>query len=239
MLLHTGALVRIYFGNAHDELFPVDYLTENKSTNKSFDRAIEAMRLQSLLFLRQTHSADGLIVSPELVAKAESFSQEGDYLITDLSGVGLGVMTADCLPVIIFDTVRNVVGIAHAGWRGSVQSIAVEMLNTMQNNFQTNPGLVRVFFGPSAKSCCYAVDTKFLMNFESFPYAEKAIHKHSDEQLFFDVPGFNRLQLERAGVKKEAFRLDYNICTICDPAFYSYRRQGNQAGRQMTIVSLK
>ncbi len=67
---------------------------------------------------------------------------------------------------------------------------------------------------------------------------KKVLHRQNGK-LFFDLPGFNQLFLEAAKIKKNAFCFDYNICTICDNKFFSYRRQGKQAGRQMTVIRLK
>jgi YfiH family protein len=196
------------------------------------------MKIDQLIFLQQAHTNQGVVLTDrDLAATMRSFQQAGDYLVTNVDRVGLGVMTGDCLPIIIHDTFNNAAGVIHAGWKGSVAGIGPVVLARMQQEFDTSLSDIRIFFGPSAKSCCYEVKEDFLVNLEAFPFAGDVVHKHAD-RMTFDLPGFNRMIFEGLGVKKEAFHFDYNRCTMCDPAFYSHRRDANIGGRQMTVVSL-
>ncbi len=239
MLVHNNSSFCIYFGDAADQLFPKDYLHFSKATHlldsAPFFPLKKLISLDSLVFLRQVHSAKGMNVKK---STTQSFVDEGDFLLTNVKRIGLGVMTADCLPIIFYDTVNHAVAIVHAGWKGSVQKIAVKTIKCMQQEFNTHINNIRVFFGPSAKVCCYKVDDNFLQYVNEFNFVDDVIHKHNGD-LFFDLPGFNRLQLEDIGITKKAFEFEYNICTICDHRFFSYRRQGEQAGRQMTVVCLR
>lgn len=242
MLLHNGPLFRIYFGNAQDNLYPNMYLNLPVAKHvldiKPFVALRRIMHIDSLIFLRQVHSNQGIALSAAEAATLRPFSCEGDFLITDVPLVGIGVMTADCLPIVMYDNVNNVIAIAHAGWQGSVNGVARNAVERMCEIYGSEPEHIRVFFGPSAKVCCYTVTNDFLRNLEKFSEVDRVIQRH-DGKNFFDLPLFNKLQLESIGIKKEAFRLEYNICTICDKKFFSFRRQGQKAGRQMTVVSLK
>lgn len=250
MLLHSTPFFRIYFGNAEDELNPQTYLNLPASSfaegyggqaklleHPYFESLQKIMHLDDLVFLKQIHSASGLVCTQNNISRIRSFADEGDFLMTDLHDVGLGVMTADCLPIVMYDTRNHAAAIVHAGWRGSVQGIALRALETMQNEYNTQRDHLQIFFGPSAKVCCYEFGEDMIDNFDAYPYAVRAFQRYG-EQLFFDLPGFNKLQLESVGVKKKAFHLEYSICTMCDDKFYSHRRQKEQAGRQMTVVSL-
>jgi len=239
-MLHSSPLFRCYFGTAKDSLDPAEYLALSNAQDilslKPFAQLKKSMQLHRLTFLRQTHSVNGLAIADTASAhKAVSFTQSGDYLITNQKNNGLGIMTADCLPVIIIDTMRGALGIAHAGWRGTVAGISVTMLHAMQDTFGTNREKIKVFFGPAAKCCCYKVSNSFLSNLEHLPFNKQLIIERNN-QYYFDKALCNRLLLQNAGVKKESFYVDYNICTICDTSFYSHRRGDN--GRQMTVVSL-
>ncbi len=239
-MLHNSPLFRCYFGNAKDSLDPEEYLAQSKVQDilslEPFTQLKKNMHVRRLIFLRQTHSVDGLILADASAAdKTLSFAQSGDYLITNQKNVGLGIMTADCLPVILIDMMHGVLGIAHAGWRGTVARISTTMLHAMQDTFGTRPEQVKVFLGPGAKVCCYTVSSSFLAHLEHLPFNEQLIIERNDT-FYFDTALCNRLLLQDAGVKKESFCIEYNICTICDTAFYSHRR-GNK-GRQMTVVSL-
>jgi len=242
MLLHTTPFLRIYFGNAEDELDPHTYLNFPSDTmlfdHSSFASLEKIMQLNQLIFLRQTHSASGIVCTEDNRLDIRPFKHEGDFLITDVQYIGLGIMTADCLPIVLYDSRNHVVAIVHAGWRGSAQGIVLKALESMQEEYNTDLNNLQIFFGPAAKLCCYQVDEDLVKEFDNYPYAEHTFQWHG-EQVFFDLLGFNRLQLESVGIKKEAFHFGYSICTICDDKFYSYRRQKEQAGRQMTVVSLQ
>lgn len=242
MLLHNDALFRIYFGNVQDQLYPSYWYTTTALHNESilgmtpFAGLNKVMGVKSLMFLKQIHSAQGHVLTKESITSVVPFALEGDYIITALSHTGIGIMTADCLPIIYFDRLNKVIAITHAGWKGSVHQIAIETLQHMQNRFGTKLKHVRIFFGPSAKRCCYEVQPDFVNNLKEFAFADQVLYKHTD-CLTFDLPCFNRLQLESYGVPPEAFHLNYNVCTICDKNFFSCRRR--DSARQMTVVCLK
>jgi YfiH family protein len=242
MLLHNDSLFRIYFGNIQDQLYPsywytTEVLYDEPILNRDpFAALNKIMAVTTLMFLKQTHSAQGHVVTKESITSVIPFSLEGDYIITALPQAGIGIMTADCLPIIYFDRLNKVVAITHAGWKGSVQQIALETLQHMQNQFGTQVKHIRIFFGPSAKACCYEVQSDFVNNLKEFAFADQVLYKHTDF-MTFDLPNFNRLQLESYGVPQEAFHLNYNVCTICDKNFFSCRRR--DSARQMTVVCLK
>lgn len=242
MLLHNSPLFRIYFGNANDNLFPSYYLNlppEVALLNEQpFAHLKKTMQLRDLIFLRQHHSTDGFLVTSENRSSINPFITQGDFLITHMPKVGLGIMAGDCLPIVFFDTVNAVIAIVHAGWRGSLAGIAQKVAFEMQQKYGTQFEHVRVFFGPSAKVCCYEIDEAFMANLDMCSYTHQVVQHHGDK-LYFDLPLFNRLQLEDIGIRKEAFRLDYNSCTIENNTFFSYRRQGEKSGRQMTVVCVK
>jgi YfiH family protein len=195
------------------------------------------LHLEELVLLRQVHSAEGVSVSDASLSDLLSVKQEGDYLITQLPNTGLGIYTADCLPIIFYDTYNRAVGICHAGWMGSVASVAVATLKLMEETYGTDHDHLRIFFGPSAKVCCYKVTEEFREKIEP-EYQEKVLIPHFDE-LYFDLPLYNRLKLKAHGVRPAAFHDQYNICTICHESFCSNRRNRESLQRQLTVVALK
>ena len=242
MLLHNPPNFGIYFGGVKDDLHPEEYLSLPPQTNlleyPLFTHLKKTMRLDDLVFLRQTHGIQGRVVAKDNFKSIVPFKGEGDYLMTQMQHVGLGVMTADCLPVVFYDTRHNAIAIAHAGWKGSAAGIAKTVFEQMQKEFGTQLDYIKIFFGPSAKSCCYEVNAVFAKELEAYPFAQEVFIEQGNK-LFFDLPKFNRLLLESIGVRKGSFRFQYNLCTICDETFFSHRRQGTSSGRQMTVVSLK
>lgn len=240
MLIHNGPLFRIYFGNAKDNIYPDKYIDnppERLLAIEPFVGLKKYMGLEHLVFLHQVHGTQGMVIVPE-DKNMRSFKKEGDYLLTNVKQLGLGVLTADCLPIVLYDNANNAVGMVHAGWRGSVKNIARNVVEHMEQDYKTKVENLKIFFGPSAKVCCFKVGDDFVRQIEGYPFAENVLRRRSGG-LYFDLPGFNRFLLRAIGVKEGAISLDYNICTICDENFFSFRRQKEKAGRQMTVVSLR
>lgn len=239
MIIHTNPLFTAYFGASSDGLSADQYRTiraHRAIPGEPFAKVTKMLHAESILFLYQVHGADGSVITPESKPLV-SFDHDGDFLVTNTKVV-LGLLTGDCMPVVMHDAFHNVVAVVHAGWRGSVQSILEKSITAMHEAFGTKPEHLKILFGPSAKVCCYKVSDDFIEQLKAFPFAESVIIKHGGES-YFDLPGFNRLQLEALGIKKDAISMQYSLCTICHTTFNSYRRQGDQAGRQITAVCLK
>ena len=243
MVFHYDAFFSIYFGDASDKFFPEYYLSARRDLNEHARLQIIKKRfdIQSISFLHQTHSVNGYLLSESCLLSP--FSVDGDFLITRAQRIGIGILTADCLPIICFDRKNQAIGIAHAGWRGAVNGIIKRMLQAMHDAWGSEIKDCYFFFGPSAKRCCYTVSTDFYQHLEAYAWAGKALQKN-ERGLNFDLPLFASLYLESLGALPDTICFDYNNCTICDFRFYSYRRSiiaqnFPERGRQMTIVSLK
>lgn len=240
-MLYKNFLFSIYFGDAHTKFIPASVadtsLKDDILQHEPFVHLKSMMHLQSLVFLHQVHGNHGIIICNANQIKHENlFVNDGDFLITATPGIGLGVATADCLPIVIYDRVNHVVANVHAGWRGSSQEIVVRAVESLQTNFSSKLDDLDFFFGPSGNVCCYEIKEDILPHFASFPFKDECVRYHNG-RLMLDVPALNRLQLETIGIKKGACNVEYNACTLCIPSFCSFRRTKN-AERQMTVVSL-
>jgi len=243
MIIHSTPLFTIYFGNAQDRLHQEEYYNLPPETDllneANFAHLQAALGIESLIFLKQIHTSAGHIVTNETRSTlARPFTVEGDYLLTDLPRVGIGIMTADCLPIIIHDTRTNAIAAIHAGWRGSVAHIAMHAFARMQEVYGTRGVDVRVFFGPSAQPCCYEVGQAVLDYCQSDPMLSGSLVEYNGK-TYLDVARYNMLQLLECGVPKLAFHLNYNSCTICDARLCSHRRDPKSLYRQMTIIALR
>jgi YfiH family protein len=165
-------------------------------------------------------------------------SEPGDYemcdaLLTDARDVYLVVSVADCIPLFVFDPVKNVIGAIHVGWRGGASGIVNEALRVFVEEFSSGPEDLVVYIGPSARACCYEVGGEVASKFP-----EEYTKAKPDGKFFLDLPGFSRRQLMEFGVKEE--RIEENgKCTICTPGlFHSYRRGGGRSGRMMGVIGL-
>lgn len=156
---------------------------------------------------------------------------EADGLITDIPGLGLAVRTADCLPLILHDPRIPAVGLVHAGWRGTAARIGPAAVAAMAAAYGTDPGRLQVAFGPCIRMHQYEVGPEFQ---EIFPDEVSLI----SGRLYFDLALANRRQLRQAGVRPENI-VDCGICTFADTHYHSFRRDGESAGRILTIVQIK
>jgi YfiH family protein len=242
-MLHNNSRFQLVFCNACDGFFPADVLKNipyplDASPHDVFRKLAKKVKLTSLVLLKQVHGIHGVCVDnetlPRLLCAPRS---EGDFLVTAISGVGIGVLTADCLPFAIYDPVNHAAAMVHAGWRGSVERIGAATLTMMRDRFGTRSDQVEIFLGPCAHACCYQVSEDFARNLATFSCAEKVVQCR-ESKIFFDLPLFNRLQLEEAGVRHEAIHSDYSKCTICNKHFCSYRREGVASCRQLSLIVL-
>jgi YfiH family protein len=161
-----------------------------------------------------------------------------DALITNLPNVPLMLFFADCVPVLIADPVRHVVGVSHAGWKGTVAKIAQKTVLAMQKNFGTRQSDCLVGIAPSIGPCCYEVDDVVVKQLqENFKDWRKLITSQKDHWLL-DLWAANRFQLEEIGVLRNNI-VTSGICTSCNEnLFFSYRADKGHTGRIAAVISL-
>lgn len=164
-----------------------------------------------------------------------------DAMITDEVDLPLGIIVADCVPVLLFDPVAGALGVAHAGWRGTVGGIVRNTISAMQQQFGTRPVDLLVGIGPSIGPCCYAVGDEVIDAWHAaVPNAEQVVTTHGDAR-HFDLWRANAVQIEAAGVPAAQIEQS-NVCVRCAlDRFFSYRgaRQTSAApGRNMLVAQL-
>jgi hypothetical protein len=182
------------------------------------------------IILKQIHSNHVFNVNGWRKQQRE---REGDALITDQPGKSIGIRTADCVPILLLDCRKRVVGAVHAGWRGTAGEICKATLDCMHEQFGTVSGDIYAAFGPCVSECCYAVGPEVAQQFTLwFPE-----WKEEDEQVRkLDLPGTNRKQLESAGVLPSRIS-DCELCTACQSnQFFSFRREPENPGRMVAAI---
>lgn len=195
----------------------------------------QAFGLQSLFFIKQEHTVDGRVLTGDLAAGVHFIDDiDGDYLVTNVPGVGIGVGTADCLPMIFFDPIARVVAAAHAGWKGSVQGIAPIVLRQMQQHFGSKIEDIKISFGPHARSCCYEVSPDFRQNL--LQHIADQVLEMRDGKWFFSNELYNRLLLQFAGIQEHQFNNDAAECSMCNRRFHSRRNDGPDYVGQVSIA---
>jgi len=183
--------------------------------------------------------------------------RKADALITKHSGVALAMSSADCAPLMFYDPVESVIGIAHAGWRGTARGIAAATIDAMGEQFGSHPNNIRAGIGPSIGTCCYEVTEEvrcYFMGqqeFASIPTdvsyrkliresAVFSVKRMPDrDSLRLDLWETNRNQLLMAGVLPEHIESS-EICTSCEKMrFFSHRGEHGKAGRFPSILALR
>lgn len=197
----------------------------------------KSLGLTGLVILHQTHGIDGRFISKEeKISGTHIFEYDGDFLVSDDRNIGIGVLTADCLPVIFYDPEKQVIAVAHAGWRGAVAGVELQALAMMQKQAGSDIKNIQIFFGPAACRCCYQIKEDFLVHLAPYSWWQECV-ENRDGVLFFDLVLFNRRQLESAGIRQENIDQMSSVCTICDTNYHSFRRDGT-VGRQISAVWL-
>jgi YfiH family protein len=186
----------------------------------------------------QTHSDNIKIIDIKESrgwSSIESAIRDCDALITDQKGVILTILTADCVPILLYDRVKEVVAIAHAGWRGTKMGIAMKSVTKMREEFGSSPSDIVVGIAPSIGRCCYEVDRDVASHFFEYP---NALTQNGDK-YHLDLPLINQEQLISIGIAKESIEMS-GICTACSvDEYFSYRKEGGCSGRFMSMIGLK
>jgi len=155
-----------------------------------------------------------------------------DAFITDKKNLPLAIFTADCLSVFLYDPKRQAIGLVHAGWRSSRESIVAKTIKLMEQEFHTNACDLHVGFGPAIRSCCYEVDKDFK---DFFP--KEVLEREGS--FFLDLIRVNKRQAEESGVLETNIR-DSGFCTFCrNEEFFSFRREGKSCGRMLSVMMLR
>jgi len=235
-----------------EELVKLDWL-RHASTTRRFNapdapREPDLNRLQQmmgvssqpLILCQQKHTNHVEIVSEELMRKAAETGRHvfpnTDGVVCPFPGVTLVIITADCAPVFLVDTRREIIGLVHAGWRGTRDRIVENAIRQMQS-LGSDAKDITAWLGPMANACCYEVSEELISDFQgAFPDAsQKNVEFARGRHL--DLVELNSFQLENCGVSPVSI-LRSNYCTIHQREdFYSYRADGGTHGRIFSMLA--
>ena len=203
-------------------------------------QVLHAMQLASapLCTVRQVHGNDVCVVDAALLQRGLT-GLAADALVTALPDVALGVLMADCLPVVLYALTTPVVAVVHAGRMGTYHRVVERTLAVMAQRFGTPPTQVHAVLGPAIGACCYRLDTRAVQPFqEAFPTWKRFFLPQEPGFWSMDLLSANTLQLRAAGVPT-AHIDTASLCTACNHHdLYSHRAEGQAAGRNMAIVAL-
>lgn len=162
-----------------------------------------------------------------------------DGIITNKTDVALVTFYADCVPLFFFDINKNVIGLAHAGWKGSLKGIGAKMVSKMKLYFNSVPKDILVGIGPSIGKCCYEVGEDLFKLFNNkFEEQTKYLFYKKEDKYFLDLWMCNKNLLLKEGIPENNITVSY-LCTSCNvDTFYSYRRENGTNKRMAAALRL-
>jgi YfiH family protein len=209
---------------------------ENVGQNRVRVAELLGVDTNRLLTVLQKHSADAVVAD-----KPWKTPPEADAIVTATPGLAIGILTADCAPVLLCDAEAGVIGAAHAGWRGALSGIVEATVRAMET-LGAKPERIVAAIGPAISQKAYEVGAEFVEQFvarepESTPFFET---DEGSGEPHFDLVGYVGGRLGRAGVGTSA---DLGLCTYCEETrLFSYRRSQHHGeedyGRQISAIVL-
>ncbi len=196
---------------------------------------------KQMVLAHQTHSSNITIVKQHDTGKGafnnHSRLPNTDALITNIPEICLTILTADCVPILLFDPVCAVIAAAHAGWRGTVENISGKTIEQMKKVFGSQPKDILVGIGPSIGPCCFEIGEEVAELFK-IKIHDSVLQKKSGK-WFANLWDANKYQLIQTGVLSEHIEIA-EICTACPNSdFFSYRQSHGNPNRFGSGILLK
>lgn len=209
---------------------------QSEVVNINRNRVAQAMEVdpKALIGVNQIHSSLVAVVSEPGV------QGHADAMVSKTPGLALGILTADCMPVLLADAQNGVIGAVHAGWRGAMTGVLEATLVAMEAIGAQRSGIAAII-GPCISQRAYEVGPEFLDEFLSEdPESARFFANGSGDRSLFDLPGYGLKRLRDAGVGQAEWT---RHCTYSDPSlFYSYRRSVHSReadyGRLISVIRL-
>jgi len=193
---------------------------------------ILSIKKEDIYFPIQKHTDRILVIESDLEPRT------ADAVVTKREGILIGVQVADCVPILLFDRRRSIIGAVHAGWRGTAAQIIKKTIKSMVERFGSSPDDIAVALGPSIRWSCYSVDYEVKDAIcKATGYGNYYIEK-SEGVCCVDLSSANVIQAMSMGIREENL-WSSDECTYCNPEkFYSYRYSKGHNGRQGGFIGI-
>lgn len=204
---------------------------ENLTENKKRVAKVFGTDVDKIFTVSQVHSDRIIVIDDPATSPDKIKDLEADGIITNIKGVALGILTADCVPVLFLDSRNKVIAAVHAGWKGTASKIASKTIKMMIERFESRPQEIRAAIGPAIGACCYEVGQEVV---DAVGYRGNASAQR-EGKWYLDLPRANMLQLQEMGIAD----IDVSgICTSCKTdLFFSHRKEMGKTGRQLSFIS--
>lgn len=186
----------------------------------------------TIITAKQVHGNTILRVS----RAAEKQAGVGDGLMTDAPNLCVGVMAADCVPILFVEPIRKIAAAVHAGWRGTAAGIAPRAVTRIYETYNVDPAALHVAMGPSIGPCCYEVGPEVEAQIAATWHNELTnAWKPDGAKGRLDLRALNEAQLIGAGVPRSSIQ-KIGPCTACNiDTYFSYRKEG-RTGHQLSFI---
>lgn len=249
----TG-LVRHGFSTRAGGVSPVPYCSlnlaahvgdalENVRQNRKLFSSVLGITAENWVTAQQVHGTQVRVITAEELGRGAldyvGALPDTDAVITRDWEVPLATFYADCVPVFILDPVTPAIGMAHAGWKGTVGKIPAKTIQEMGKSFGTKAKDCLVGIGPSIGPCCYEVDKVVAEQVEQgFDRGGELLTPAGEGKWLLDLWQANRLELLKAGVLSKNITVA-GLCTCCNPGMlFSYRAEAGVTGRLGGVIAL-
>jgi len=195
--------------------------------------------VDKLIYPEQVHGDNIRVIQKH--EEVEEAIKETDGLITQVPNIYISIQLADCVPLLFFDPENKVIGVAHAGWKGTVKQIAIKMIEKFKNEFQSNPENILAGIGPSIGPENYEVGSDVIKEVKKQFWNDSSyvLHEKEGGKAHFNLWKANRIQMQQMGVPPKNIE-DSHQCTYRDNEFFfSARRIGVNCGRFGAGIMLK
>jgi hypothetical protein len=215
--------------------FGVDDNPDSVSYNRKLLASSLELSLDQFVFPNQTHSDNIAIIRRKDcgrgVLNKHDAIENTDALMTNQKGIYLTIQIADCLPILIYDPLKQVICAIHAGWRGTLSQIVLKSVEKMKQEFDCAPFDIIAGIGPSIGPCCYEIGNEVAKQFEKQIPAESVVQYRKDKNPVLDLWQTNKNLLIKAGLNPEHIEISFT-CTSCNHnKFYSSRYYKGNTGR--------
>lgn len=218
----------------------IDHLFSSRIGWKNEDDLINTVfnSDKKIISLKQVHGSETIIVDDEFIRNYnKDIIIEGDGLLTNKKNIILKTYHADCTPIYLIDEEELVIGVIHSGWKGTYLNILENSINKMKNYYNSKIENIKVYIGPSIKSCCYEVSYDLYEQFKNkYNYDDAYIER--DGKYYLDIQIINYNHGLNLGILEENI-INSNICTSCNvDKLYSYRSENGTKGRLITAITI-
>ncbi len=195
------------------------------------------IHMDRVVTVNQVHGEN--IVTVDDLNYRDVRTAHADAMITAVPGIAIGVETADCVPVLLFDPVKPAVAAVHAGWRSTVKKIVQKAVHRMHEEFRSDPVRMIAAIGPAIGPECYEVDDPVMGPVqEAFSFWSEVAAPRTNGTWSLDLVKANKLELMQIGLQEKNIH-SLGMCTSCRrDLFYSYRVEG-RTGRMLSAIMIR